>query len=193
MIVGQVKPESITGKKISEISQRKEYTVFLEVGTLYGLGSTKCFLNSLLERDDDSKLISIESKKEFYDYAKNYWEDAINKGKLDLRHGSLISFDDLPEDYRTDSGHTKHTYDYNQDIKNSSTISIDEKIDVLMLDGGHFSTQLEWELFKDEIKIGIIDDVSASKTRMIYKEILDDSQWVVEKMPDRDLIIAKRK
>ena len=62
-----------------------------------------------------------------------------------------------------------------------------------MLDGGHFSTQLEWELFKDEIKIGIIDDVSTSKTRMIYKEILDDSQWVVEKMPDRDLIIAKRK
>jgi len=97
-----------------------------------------------------------------------------------LRCGSLVSYDELDSNYITDSGDTKETYDYNQDIKSGETVNIEEDIDVLCLDGGHFSSSLEWDMFKDEIKVCILDDTKTSKTRIILNEIKTNSNiWSI--------------
>ena len=180
---GQITKESAFGQKIYEISKDNLYKTYLEVGTWAGLGTTKCLLDGIMMRDD-ATLHSLESNIFFHETTHKYWSKYfehydINKNKFKLYYGSLIPFDKLDDKYKTDSGHTKDTYDYNQDIKIAPNIVINETIDVLCLDGGHFSTQHEWNMYKDQIKVIILDDTSSSKTRHIFKEINDSSSWEV--------------
>ena len=179
---GQVKANTTFGQAILNIAKDPQYYTYLEIGTWCGLGTTKCFLDSIFLRDDSSKLISIESNQQFFDITQRYWHKFmevhnLSGDKFDLRYGSLVSHKDLDEDFITDNGDTKSSYDYNSDIKFAPTISIDEKVDVLCLDGGHFSTQLEWELFKDTAQVVILDDTNTSKTRLIIQEAQQSGLW----------------
>jgi hypothetical protein len=178
---GQIKMNTDFGKQLNNLASDSRYKTFLEVGTWCGLGSTKCLLDGIILRDD-TKLISLESNLKFYEITKKYWNKffevhSIDPAKFDLRHGTLVSYNKLDKNYVTDSGYTKETYDYNQDIKNAPKITIEDKVDVLCLDGGHFSTSLEWDLFKETAKIIAIDDTSTSKTNMILKEIKESGNW----------------
>lgn len=179
---GQVKSNTELGQRIMDIARNPEYKTYLEIGTWCGLGTTKCFLDSIFLREDESKLISLESNLQFYDITKRYWEKFIevhelNPNKFDLKYGSLIPYKDLDECFVTDAGFTKDTYDYNADIKLAPTISITKNIDVLCLDGGHFSTQLEWDLFKNTVKVLVLDDTNTSKTRSIISEAENSGAW----------------
>jgi len=178
---GQIKMDTDFGKKLNNLASDSRYKTFLEIGSWCGLGSTKCLLDGIILRDD-AKLISLESNLKFYEITKRYWSKffavhGIDKTKLDLRYGTLVSYDELDEHYITDSGQTKETYGYNFDIQYAPKIILEEDIDVLCLDGGHFSTLLEWELFKERTKIVAIDDTSTSKTNMILKEIKESERW----------------
>ena len=178
---GQIKMNTDFGKQLNNLASDSRYKIFLEVGTWCGLGSTKCLLDGIILRDD-AKLISVESNLKFYEITRKYWDKffevhGIDTAKFDLKHGTLVAYDQLDKDYVTDSGHTKETYDYNQDIKHAPRIIVEDKVDVLCLDGGHFSTSLEWDLFKETAKIVAIDDTSTSKTNMILKEIKESGNW----------------
>lgn len=180
---GQIKMNTDFGKELNNLASDSRYKTFLEVGTWCGLGSTKCLLDGIILRDD-AKLISVESNLKFYEITKRYWDKFfvvhdLDTDKFDLRHGTLVSYNQLDKDYVTDSGHTKETYDYNQDIKYAPKIIIEGQVDVLCLDGGHFSTSLEWDLFKDTAKVVAIDDTSTSKTNMILEEIQKSGKWKV--------------
>jgi hypothetical protein len=181
---GQIKMDTDFGRALNLIASNDRYKTFLEVGTWCGLGSTKCLLDGIILRDDGAKLISLESNYKFYDITKKYWKKffevhGIEKDKFDIQYGSLVSYEELDENYVTDSGQTKSTYDYNQDIKNAPKITIEDRVDVLCLDGGHFSTSLEWDLFKETVKVVAIDDTSTSKTNMILQEIQQSEKWRV--------------
>jgi hypothetical protein len=55
-----------------------------------------------------------------------------------------------------------------------------EKIDVLLLDGGQFSTLAEWEKLKKRTQIILLDDTKTFKTEKIREEILKDTNtWEV--------------
>ena len=195
---GQITKDTAFGEKIYEISKDKHYKTYLEVGTWCGLGTTKCLLDGIIMRDD-ATLYSLESNYFFHETTNKYWSRYfehydIDKNKFKLHYGSLISFEEIPEDFTHDNGSTKHTYDYNLDIKKAPTIKIDRKIDVLCLDGGHFTTQQEWEMFKEQIKVIILDDVNTSKTRHILDEITHSSSWEIDyNSPNRNgELIAKK-
>jgi hypothetical protein len=181
---GQIKLNSEIGAKIFELSQDNNYKTYLEIGTWCGLGTTKCLLDGIILRKDDSKLISVESNSYFYAITKKYWKrffsvHNLNEEKFKLLYGSLVKYEDLDDNYITDSGHDKATYDYNQDILIAPTVSIDENIDVLCLDGGHFSSMLEWNMFKHQAKIVILDDIKTSKIKSFIHEILDEPAWEI--------------
>ncbi len=172
------------GETIFNIASQPQYKTFLEVGTLYGRGSTKCFLDAIIPRNDNAQLYSIESNPTFYKITKDYWDKYFhytktNPKKLNLIFGTMVSYEELDENFITDSGHTKETYDYNVDIKEAPLIKLQGEIDVLCLDGGHFSTAQEWEMFKNKIKIIILDDTKTSKTKKILTEIQDDKTWSI--------------
>lgn len=180
---GQITRNKTFGNEIYKVSKIQKYKTYLEVGTWCGLGTTKCLLDGIIVRDD-AKLISLESNRFFHETTNKYWSKYfdnynIDKNKFKLYYGSLISYDGIQDDFITDGGQTKETYDYAQDVKNAPIITIDEKIDVLCLDGGHSTTYKEWNKFKDEIKMIILDDTKTSKTRVILTEIFNSPLWQV--------------
>jgi hypothetical protein len=180
---GQIKKNTVFGKKIYDLSKDTQYKTYLDIGTWCGLGTTKCLLDGIIQRKD-AKLYAIESNYYFYKTTHNYWTKYfdyynISKNKFKLYYGSLILFDDLDDNYITDNNDTKYTYDYNKDIKLAPTIKINDRIDVLCLDGGHFSTIHEWNMFKDNIKVIILDDTNTSKSRNIFNEIIKSPSWKV--------------
>jgi len=197
---GEIVRGSPLGEIIFDIASQPQYKTFLEVGTLYGRGSTKCFLDAILARNDSAQLYSIESNPTFFQITKEYWEKyfhykKIISNKFNLLFGTMVTYEELDDNYVTDSGHTKETYDYNSDIKSAPFIEIKEEIDVLCLDGGHFSTIQEWEMFKDKIKVIILDDTNTSKATNILKEIQGDKTWNIihdGNIRNGELVAAKK-
>ena len=176
---GQIKKNTLFGQKIYELSKNTQYKTYLDIGTWCGLGTTKCLLDGIIQRID-AKLYAVESNIFFHETTQKYWSKYfdyynLDKHKFQLYYGSLILFDNLDNNFITDSDDTKDTYDYNKDIKIAPTIEINDTIDVLCLDGGHFSTINEWNMFKDQIKVIILDDTNTSKTHYIFNEIINSS------------------
>ncbi len=58
---GEIKIRKGLGKRIAELSQNREYEIYVETGTMHGNGSTLCFLGALLDRNDKSKLYTFET------------------------------------------------------------------------------------------------------------------------------------
>ena len=55
-----------------------------------------------------------------------------------------------------------------------------KEIDVLLLDGGQFSTRAEFNKLKDRTKIVLLDDTMSFKTEKAREDILADSEsWTV--------------
>jgi len=179
---GQIKRYHSFGNEIYKLALDTQYKNYMEIGTWCGLGTTKCFLDGIIMRNDNPTLYSYESNKQFYTITKKYWDKFfeihhIHPSKFNLTHGSIVSYQELDDNYITDSGYDKQNYDYNADIKTAPIVQINHPVDVLCLDGGHFSTIVEWNKLKDSIKVIILDDTKTSQTRNILREIKQSNLW----------------
>ncbi len=198
--MGQIKRGSVFGEEIFKMASNTDYMDFLEIGPCCGIGTTKCLLDGLMLREDNSRLISIESNIHYYEITRRYWERyfaeyGIPTEKLALHYGSTVSFDEL--DAKKDTGSqavTKETYDYNIDIRNAPLLTIEDNVDVLCLDGGLYSTEVEWRKFKDRIDAVILDDTNSGKTKDILAEIQQSDQWenIYINSSGKGQLIAKR-
>lgn len=169
---------------IKKLSSDKGNKTFLEIGAWNGLGSTKCFVDTLSSRDDDYIFYSLECNYDkFCDVRELYKKypqvhilnEVINKG--------------IPDDFNTifpninDTGKYQHQIDL--DNINKCNLFLDrtdipEVFDVLLLDGGSFTTYWEYERLKDKCKYLLLDDSKSSKNAMIAKEILGNKdEWEI--------------
>lgn len=176
-IQGQILETSERGvilKKVINVYKPKN---IVEIGTWKGLGSTKCILDSI---SDEMIFYSIESNKEFYEIAKQNLEQYHNK--FNLLYGAIINEEELNNHIKTlildDTQNSWLKSDLN-DIKKCENIEnlLPEKIDFLMLDGGEFSTYLEWLKLKDKTKIVALDDVKSLKCNQIYRELRENPNY----------------
>ena len=62
--------------------------------------------------------------------------------------------------------------------------NIPEIFDVVLLDGGEFTTYYEYQLLKNRCKILMLDDVKSDKCRLIAQEIVSDPTWKIVKQGD---------
>jgi hypothetical protein len=53
--------------------------------------------------------------------------------------------------------------------------------DILLLDGGEFTTYFEFQLLKNRCKILMLDDINVAKCTLIVKEIEQDPSWKIIK------------
>jgi hypothetical protein len=53
--------------------------------------------------------------------------------------------------------------------------------DVVLLDGGEFTTYHEFQILKNKCKILMLDDINVDKCKLIVKEIESDSSWKIIK------------
>lgn len=174
---GHIKDEQILSKYIKDLSSDKENKVLVEIGTWNGLGSTKFFIEGLLE-NRDAEFWTLENNLDKVNFAKKQWEKIIEENKLNVKfvHGSLISNEDIDEWMKI------HRNDYTEnDIncinidKQNTTNIIElpfEKIDVLLIDGGFFG-HLEYLLLKDKCKYILLDDTNHPKSKHSRKDLIE--------------------
>ena len=190
---GEIKIGTRMGKFLYNIAKNKKYKQYVETGTKYADGSTFCILKGLLERDDDSKLIGLETHKPFFNVAIKNLKDVPEK-KVKILNKSLVSFSELP-DWKTWNGVKKESYLYNKDIQHIEILDKIENIDVLLLDSGGWSRQSEWGKYKNDIKVIILDDTTGS-TSKIRQEILSNlDKWkiLVDNVGERNGWLAAEK
>tara|TARA_R110000744_G_scaffold142854_1_gene254627 strand:+ start:4332 stop:4982 length:651 start_codon:yes stop_codon:yes gene_type:complete len=193
-MAGQVNRGSLFGEKIFQYSSNKNFVNFVEVGTWNGEGSTKCFMDALTARADESCLYSLEANIKFYNQASNYWAPILMGpasafNKLHLLYGRIIEIEDLVsiEEVKDHTIFSQYPWlewrDRNiSEYEQCSNVlgQLPTEIDVLCLDGGQFSTRAEFDVLKSRTKVVLLDDTTTFKTESIKKEILSQPDvWSV--------------
>ena len=179
MINGQILEGSERARLIKEVILNYEFKTIVEIGTWRGLGSTLCILNSIKE---NTKFISLESSIDFYRIAK---ENLINYlDKVSLINGTVVTSEEVKEYSKNLNLDSIKLGWLSEDLKNIDSCpnvlqDIPDKIDFLLLDGGEFSTYLEWLKLKDRSDVIALDDTKELKTNKIYNELLLDNNYTL--------------
>ena len=197
---GQVKADHVLSKYIYDLTSDKENKNIVEIGTWNGLGSTRFFIEALLN-NPEANFITIENNFEKINFARNYWKNFIeeNKLKVEFAHGTLISNEEIDNFIKenSDSFSQQELEWIEVDKANSESVYTIpfEKIDVLLIDGGHFGN-LEYDLLKDKCKYILLDDTTCSKSKSTREDLLnrEDFEMIFDDTTHRNGVsIFKRK
>jgi hypothetical protein len=151
----------------------------VEIGTWNGLGSTKMILRGLKKRKlDKIQVIGFETNKRMYGVAKRnlkrhdlyqlVWGSIIQEGELDMTNLS-----------ETESNWIKTDL---EDMRKAPYVfkKVPENIDLLILDGGEFSTYAEFQKLNSRVSGWIIlDDTNSRKCARILREVPAEGTWNV--------------
>lgn len=195
---GQINLDTTFGKAIYEVCKNENYKVFCEIGSWNGEGSTVCILQSLLDKNSkDNIFYSIEANNYMHQLAINYHQnkyeflrgtDSILKllyGKVN--NTKMMSSKEVEEHplFNIIKGHYDlHYLDEKNSFENSPYVGdqLPKEIDVVLLDGGEFSTDGDFDFFKDKnVKVFMLDDVNVIKCNQIRKDLLNNKNFVLYK------------
>ena len=192
----------IFSKEIEKYAADINNKTFLEIGTWNGLGSTKAFVNSLSKRKDDYIFYSLECNKDKASHAQELYKDYE---KVHILNEVIWNVEpkDFYEIFPQCKTHELYKKWNNIDIINMKKCSLflerqnlPDKFDVLLLDGGEFTTYYEFQLLKDRCNILMLDDTNTAKCKLIVKELKENpSLWTIllEQKIRNGFLIAKKK
>lgn len=197
--IGQISNDSFS-EEIKNYASDINYKTFLEIGTWNGLGSTKAFSDGFTNREDDYIFYSLECNKEkSMEAAKLY----SNNNKIHILNEVIWNeepsdfYDIFPQCLNNET--YKHWNDI--DIINMkqcnlflNRTNLPQIFDVLLLDGGEFTTYYEFQILKNKCKILMLDDINVDKCRLIVQEIKSDNSWkIIKEEPTRNgYLIAEK-
>lgn len=202
-MIGQVNLNSKLGKSIYDFVSRDDIKTIVEIGTWNGYGSTECIKKSIIENNKkDYVVFSLEINESMYNIAQgNTYPDNFH-----LLLGTIVDESDLgwmnwdeyfnsPEGFY--HGGNKMEW-YQEDIlnlrKTKNVIGlIPVSIDLLILDGGEFTTYPEFLKLKDRCRFIMLDDTKELKCKKIREEMLSDSEnynIIVDDLSDRNGILV---
>jgi hypothetical protein len=184
--IGQICNDPFSNEIVKYASDVK-YKTFLEIGTWNGLGSTKAFSNGFMNRKDDYIFYSLECNKDKCDEAANLY---TNNNKIHILNE--VIWNKEPSDFYTIFPQCRMNEMYKHwnevDMINMKMCNLfldrpnlPDLFDVVLLDGGEFTTYYEFQLLKDRCKILMLDDINVDKCKLIVKEIENDSSWKIIK------------
>lgn len=181
MIKGQILPDSNFCKDISNILSNNTIQTIVEIGTWKGLGSTKCIIDTIIANKFKIRFISIESNLDFHTEAKTNLVDFASY--VELIYGRIVEPKDILEYVSSNNVAFNQSWLDSDiaDMKNNTNVLsiIPETIDFLLLDGGEYSTYLEWTELKNRTKIVALDDTTSVKCNRIRSELLNDSTYIM--------------
>lgn len=186
---GQIKLNTSFGRIIYDLVLTNNFETIVDVGTWNGMGTTLCILKALEKKHDFSAAVyTIELYKEILHYAKINLAKYIDKFNLKILHGKLVELEDVYNwfdhsliDLQTD-GHAKLWYHKDMELlKKAPNVLhlLPDKIDLLILDGGEYSTYPEWQKLKNRCRFFCLDDTNIHKCSKIKSEIINSSDYTV--------------
>lgn len=155
---GQMLRGTPIGDLVYETARRPDINIIVEIGTWTGLGSTKCVIEGIKGKEK-CRFISIEAWPEKYQQAK------INVGvvpNVELVLGCIIKPENIPTFSNLSQFHRdwlNREIGYYKSIPNVLSI-IPPKIDFLILDGGEFTSDMEFDLLNERSKYILMDDTN---------------------------------
>jgi hypothetical protein len=197
---GQINLGTPFGNEIYNICKNTTYKTFCEIGTWNGRGTTRCVVQAIIDKENSEHNIfwSVEADPKFYDLAVNFYSDKYNsflhllKGTVNTK--GVMTREEVQNHplFQSIYGHYVLHYDteYNS-FKNSEYVGnrIGDNIDVAILDGGEFSTEGDFDFFRNRnVKVFILDDVNVIKCSRIRQELLQNPEYRLykEDLSDRN-------
>ena len=198
--IGQICNDSFS-MEIEKYASDPMNKTFLEVGTWNGLGSTKAFYNGLSKRTDEFQFYSLECNKDKSDAAAKLYahNDKIHILNEVLWNEEPSNFYDIFPQCKEDA---RYRHWNEVDIMNMKRCDLflerpglPDIFDVVLLDGGEFTTYYEFQLLKERCRILMLDDTESDKCKLIVKELRDHpSVWRIlkEEKVRNGYVIAER-
>jgi len=184
--IGQISNDEFS-KDIQKYATNDKYTTFLEIGTWNGLGSTMSFADGFKHRTDNYIFYSLECNRD-------KWYDALQLYNYNDKMHILndVIWNEIPEDFYKIFPQCKSNAMYKHwneiDIKNMKQCklflnrpNVPDIFDVILLDGGEFTTYHEFQILKKKCKILMLDDTNTNKCVLIVDELIRDPNWKILK------------
>ena len=167
---GQIHSDGSLGRWLTATASDPAVSTIVEVGAWEGNGSTRVLREAVRGRFKEVAIVSLEASKPRFLRAQSR-----NKRYpfVKLIWGTVISIDDLnTQDLTGDEGKWLE-YDM-EALRNCPNVlhELPQSIDLLLLDGGEFSTLAEFQLLSSRVtKWLILDDTNTRKCRTIATNI----------------------
>jgi len=152
-------------------------------------------MNAIINKTN-SILYSIEANKEMYDSAVSFWNKYDTSKKLNLINGTLhnkiVSRNEVMQFYNTHNViYEKEHYIPEKKFLESNLIHTDifKDIDVIILDGGEYTTKEDFNiLIKFKPNFIVMDDSNVFKCKDCRQILLDGSEYSLysENLNDRN-------
>jgi len=190
---GQIRRGDQNAEKLYEVVKLPDVHTIVELGTWKGMGSTKCILDGILDsRKKEYEVYSLETNKLFNEQAK------INLGLLPpnfhLLHGSIFDVELLKEKKNDPEVHLPWLEEDIVSMKSTKNIldQLPEKIDLVVIDSGEFSGEIEFKILEDRGTYFYLDDISSYKNKNNANYIRNSNEYDIL-FEDNQTLICKRK
>jgi hypothetical protein len=186
---GQITTHTQCGIEIVKLLQEeagKSVHTIVEIGTWNGCGSTLCIVKGLYGRNIQS-FHSLECNRDKHLAALDNLEGYLD-GTMHLLWGTIVDSQHVTsEEYKKHfpklQSSERHRGWFDIDIKNCEECpnvlsQLPESIDVLLLDGGEYTTLNEFEILLPRCsRYIILDDTKEDKCRECRDLLLANSSW----------------
>jgi hypothetical protein len=178
--MGQINMDCKLGQMIAKIAGDSRYSTFCEVGTWNGQGSTMCIYEGIKNRPS-AHLYSIEGDPFMMMKAEALWKGnpqvTLLMGTL---HRDIMTEEGVESHPRFHTVRDHYRLHYTTELRAAKLTPLVKPppCDVILLDGGEFSTEGDWKaLYHDNLKVAILDDTQVIKTNRILNQLLKDPAW----------------
>ena len=186
---GQVSEKSDIGRLIYALCSLSTTRRVVEIGTWNGLGSTRIMCRAAAKRPVNSiEIISVEANENLHRQAKKNLRKFRKLGFLNLLYGSVVTESQLLSSNLSSTEELWLGAD-RRDIAAAPNLRsiIPPDIDLLLLDGGEFSTYAEYQTLKPLVSSFILlDDTNTRKCQRIIEEIANDDFNLIWKSTERN-------
>lgn len=177
MNIGQVTLNDQLGQLLYSYASRDTIRSILEIGTWNGRGSTRCIVEGLKRRTTPCVFYSLECNTDKCNDARELYKDMSNVHIL-----NEVLLTKQPADIETifpelaESAQFKYWNSVDFDNMADKPLFLERTelpamFDLLLLDGGEFTTWYEYLQLKDRCKIIALDDTRVAKCRRIVTEL----------------------
>jgi hypothetical protein len=176
---GQISDRSEIGRWITLLSSLTESKIIVEIGAWNGRGSSRMILKGARSKPRESTtVIGLEANPLSFKKAKRYLSRFPN---YSLLWGSIV----LPSELDHSELNADEVAWLQGDLIDLATApyifdSLPDSIDLLILDGGEFSTYGDYLKLQSRVKGWIIlDDIYTRKCRRIMLDLAGQSDWII--------------
>lgn len=186
--LGQINYRSDLGRWVRLLSSLSEVRTIIEIGTWSGRGSSRMIALGVLDAfpPTDKVVIGLEVDLRMYKRAKRN----LRRFPFFLvLYGSIVDIDSMNEVGLSESESRWLQHDVkNLKLAPNVLASIPESIDMLILDGGEFTSLAEFQVLKSKLRNWVVlGDTLIRKNSEVFKILESDSEFnLVWKSKDRN-------